>query len=122
MSDAVLITLIGAVGTLIKVVLDYKVITKQSSDILNQVVIQMKELKDSQETLTKIGQDNREGNQNMIRHEIRKEMNIALERGYEYIEHFSEVLHLYNTYKKLGGNGVIDRLFKKYEKLPLKEK
>lgn len=129
MSDAVLIATIGAVGTLIKVILDYKTTTKQSNKVLTQIVVQMKELQDQQDllqdkqdVLTKIGEGNRKGNRNIIRYRVRREMHTALERGFEFTDHYSEVVELYHTYKELGGNGVVDSLFERYEKLPLKEK
>ena len=129
MSDFFLAEILTAIGTIIvalfggfKIILDYKATTKKSSEVLTQVVVQMKELHDKQDMLTKIGQDNRQSNRDIIRYRIREEINVALERGYEYTEHYSEVVHLYHTYKKLDGNGVIDSLFERYEKLPLKEK
>lgn len=121
MSEAVLLALIGLVGTALKIIVDYRTTAKQSSEVLNEMVAQIGELKDNQVKIGQAAEGTRQGTRDIIRYRLRSEINAALKRGYEDPEHLMEVTHLYTTYKSLGGNGVIDRLFELYEKLPLKE-
>lgn len=121
MSEGVILALIGLAGTAFKIIMDYRTTAKQSSMVLNEMVVQIGELKDTLGEQVLIADETRQGTRDIIRYRLIVEINQALARGWEDPEHLMEVTHLYTTYKTLGGNGVIDKLFERYEKLPLKE-
>ena len=51
---------------------------------------------------------------------LERDMTVAINRGYNPI-HESDIVHkMHASYKKLGGNGYIDSLYKKYEKLEVR--
>lgn len=51
---------------------------------------------------------------------LERDMTVAINRGYTTI-HESDIVHkMHDSYKKLGGNGYIDSLYKKYEKLEVR--
>lgn len=51
---------------------------------------------------------------------LERDMTVAINRGYTTI-HESDIVHkMHASYKKLGGNGYIDSLYKKYEKLEVR--
>lgn len=102
---------------------------------------QFKELKDelgtiqlSVDDVREVGEDNNkkiiEVNEKLIVHDeahivtmyLRLERDISkeLERGYTTV-HNSDVIHkMHSNYKKLGGNGYIDALYKKYINLEVR--
>lgn len=45
----------------------------------------------------------------------------ALDRGYTHVSEAVEITKLYSIYRKNGGNGEIQSLFKRFEKLKIKE-
>ena len=97
---------------------------------------QFNELKDElgaiQETVKvvkEVGKDNNkkidEVNDKLVVHDeahlitmylrLERDMTVAINRGYTTI-HESDIVHkMHASYKKLGGNGYIDSLYKKYE-------
>ena len=51
---------------------------------------------------------------------LERDMTVAIKRGYTTI-HESDIVHkMHASYKKLGGNGYIDSLYKKYENLEVR--
>ena len=50
-----------------------------------------------------------------------RDMRRAINRGYTSRDEFSLVESMHKSYKTLGGNGYIDRLFSDFEKLDIKE-
>lgn len=124
MSDLVIAvgTVVTALAGGLKVILDYRTTTRRSAEVMSEMVVQIGELKEKQDILNDTVETNSKGNRNIIRYRVRKEMTKALERGFEYSDHYTEVVELYHTYKELGGNGVIDSIFEKYDELPLKQK
>lgn len=51
---------------------------------------------------------------------LERDMTVAINRGYTTI-HESDIIHkMHKSYKKLGGNGYIDSLYKKYEALEVR--
>lgn len=51
---------------------------------------------------------------------LERDMTVAINRGYTTI-HESDIVHkMHKNYKQLGGNGYIDSLYKKYEKLEVR--
>lgn len=52
---------------------------------------------------------------------LERDINKELERGYTTV-HNSDVIHkMHSSYKKLGGNGYIDALYKKYINLEVRD-
>ena len=52
---------------------------------------------------------------------LERDITVALKRGYTTV-HESDIIHkMHSIYKKLGGNGRIDALFKKYLNLDIAE-
>lgn len=102
---------------------------------------QFNELKDElgviQETVKvvkEVGKDNNkkidEVNEKLVVHDeahlitmylrLERDMTVAINRGYTTI-HESDIVHkMHARYKKLGGNGYIDSLYKKYEILEVR--
>lgn len=102
---------------------------------------QFNELKDElgaiQETVKvvkEVGKDNNkkidEVNDKLVVHDeahlitmylrLERDMTVAINRGYTTI-HESDIVHkMHASYKKLGGNGYIDSLYKKYEILEVR--
>ena len=102
---------------------------------------QFNELKDelgtiqkSVETVKVVGEDNNkkisEVNDKLAVHDeahlvtmylrLERDMTVAINRGYTTI-HESDIIHkMHKSYKKLGGNGYIDSLYKKYEVLEVR--
>ena len=51
---------------------------------------------------------------------LERDISTAIERGYTTV-HESDIVHrMHKNYKQLGGNGYIDSLYKKYEKLEVR--
>ena len=102
---------------------------------------QFNELKDelgtiqkSVETVKVVGEDNNrkidEVNEKLAVHDeahlvtmylrLERDISTAIKRGYTTV-HESDIIHkMHKSYKKLGGNGYIDSLYKKYEKLEVR--
>ena len=56
-----------------------------------------------------------------MRMRLDRDMRRAINRGYTSRDEFSLVESMHKSYKTLGGNGYIDRLFSDFEKLDIKE-
>lgn len=86
---------------------------KRSQDNIREVV---------QEELSPIKKDlelTKEGNQAELRHDIRDACRRCVEQEYKTEEDEEEVARMYNVYEKLGTNGVTNKLFDQFEKLPM---
>ena len=103
---------------------------------------QFNELKDelgtiqkSVETVQEVGEDNNkkinEVNEKLVVHDeahlvtmylrLERDISTAIKRGYTTV-HESDIIHkMHKSYKKLGGNGYIDALYKKYNNLDVRE-
>ena len=103
---------------------------------------QFNELKDelgtiqkSVETVQEVGEDNNkkinEVNEKLAVHDeahlvtmylrLERDISTAIKRGYTTV-HESDIIHkMHKSYKKLGGNGYIDVLYKKYNNLDVRE-
>ncbi|WP_173278028.1 hypothetical protein [Streptococcus sp. 53] len=62
-----------------------------------------------------------EAHLNTMKLRLGRDMRQAINRGYTSREEFSLVESMHKSYKTLGGNGYIDRLFSDFEKLDIKE-
>jgi hypothetical protein len=103
---------------------------------------QFNELKDelgtiqkSVEAVQEVGEDNNkkinEVNEKLVVHDeahlvtmylrLERDISTAIKRGYTTV-HESDIIHkMHKSYKKLGGNGYIDALYKKYNNLDVRE-
>jgi hypothetical protein len=103
---------------------------------------QFNELKDelgtiqkSVETVQEVGEDNNkkinEVNEKLAVHDeahlvtmylrLERDISTAIKRGYTTV-HESDIIHkMHKSYKKLGGNGYIDALYRKYNNLDVRE-
>lgn len=96
---------------------------------------QFHELKDELNTIHTIGEENKKNiteiNNKLAVHDeahlatmylrLERDITVALKRGYTTV-HESDIIHkMHSSYKKLGGNGRIDALFKKYLNLDIAE-
>jgi len=103
---------------------------------------QFNELKDelgtiqkSVETVQEVSEDNNkkinEVNEKLAVHDeahlvtmylrLERDVSTAIKRGYTTV-HESDIIHkMHKSYKKLGGNGYIDALYKKYNNLDVRE-
>lgn len=62
-----------------------------------------------------------EAHLNTMKLRLDRDMRRAINRGYTSRDEFSLVESVHKSYKTLGGNGYIDRLFSDFEKLDIKE-
>ena len=62
-----------------------------------------------------------EAHLNTMKLRLDRDMRRAINRGYTSRDEFSLVESMHKSYKTLGGNGYIDRLFSDFEKLDIKE-
>lgn len=62
-----------------------------------------------------------EAHLNTMKLRLGRDMRRAINRGYTSRDEFSLVESMHKSYKTLGGNGYIDRLFSDFEKLDIKE-
>lgn len=87
------------------------------------------------ETVQEVGEDNNkkinEVNEKLAVHDeahlvtmylrLERDISTAIKRGYTTV-HESDIIHkMHKSYKKLGGNGYIDALYKKYNNLDVRE-
>lgn len=87
------------------------------------------------ETVQEVGEDNNkkinEVNEKLAVHDeahlvtmylrLERDISTAIKRGYTTV-HESDIIHkMHKSYKKLGGNGYIDALYKKYNNLEVRE-
>ena len=61
-----------------------------------------------------------EAHLNTMKLRLGRDMRRAINRGYTSRDEFSLVESMHKSYKTLGGNGYIDRLFSDFEKLDIK--
>lgn len=62
-----------------------------------------------------------EAHLNTMKLRLDRDMRRAINRGYTSRDEFSLVESMHKSYKTLGGNGYIDRLYCDFEKLDIKE-
>lgn len=105
-----------------------------SKERFNKLKDELSNIQDSVETVQELGKDNNkkidEVNDKLAVHDeahlvtmylrLERDMTVAINRGYTTI-HESDIVHkMHASYKKLGGNGYIDSLYKKYEALEVR--
>lgn len=97
----------------------------------NELKDELGTIQQSVETVQILGEDNNkkisEVNDKLAVHDeahlvtmylrLERDISTAIERGYTTV-HESDIIHkMHKSYKKLGGNGYIDALYNKYNKL-----
>lgn len=100
----------------------------------NELKDELSTIQQSVETVQAVGEDNNkkidEVNDKLAVHDeahlvtmylrLERDISTAIERGYTTV-HESDIVHrMHKNYKQLGGNGYIDSLYKKYEKLEVR--
>nr|DAO33565.1 MAG TPA: hypothetical protein [Caudoviricetes sp.] len=105
-----------------------------SKERFNKLKDELSNIQNSVETVQELGKDNNkkidEVNDKLAVHDeahlvtmylrLERDMTVAINRGYTTI-HESDIVHkMHASYKKLGGNGYIDSLYKKYEALEVR--
>ncbi len=63
----------------------------------------------------------KDGTKKTQRYRLFHDLKAELMQGYTTLEKYRELSILFESYKALGGNGEIEKLFDKYELLPTKE-
>lgn len=105
-----------------------------SKERFNKLKDELSNIQNSVKTVQELGKDNNkkidEVNDKLAVHDeahlvtmylrLERDMTVAINRGYTTI-HESDIVHkMHASYKKLGGNGYIDSLYKKYEALEVR--
>lgn len=91
---------------------------KSSVDNMSDAILEIKEQNDEQQ---KEIESTREFTKSHFRMELYKVLTTALERGYTTVGEATEITKMYSIYTKQGGNGEIELLYSKYDKLIIKE-
>lgn len=101
----------------------------------NELKGELSNIQDSVKVVKEVGEDNNrkidEVNEKLVVHDeahlvtmylrLERDMTVAINRGYTTI-HESDIVHkMHASYKKLGGNGYIDSLYKKYNNLEVRK-
>lgn len=105
-----------------------------NKDQFNELKDELGTIQESVKAVKEVGEDNNkkidEVNDKLAVHDeahlvtmylrLERDMTVAINRGYTTI-HESDIVHkMHASYKKLGGNGYIDSLYKKYEALEVR--
>lgn len=113
MSDSVMIAIITAlVAPAVLVVLKYWL--EKGNKRLDNII-------SSIETLGSKLDDVSGGTRAVLRYRLIKDLGQALSRGYTDLKEFQELTNLYESYKTLGGNSVVDGMYERYCILEVKE-
>lgn len=59
---------------------------------------------------------------NIVRYRLLKNMGHAIHRGYTTSKELQEMCNLYDSYKELNGNGVVDKMYKDFTALTIDDK
>lgn len=100
-----------------KIVSELTDVKKQIKDVQTTAKDSNSKIDEVQEKL-KIHDD---AHLNTMKLRLDRDMRRAINRGYTSRDEFSLVESMHKSYKTLGGNGYIDRLFSDFEKLDIKE-
>lgn len=131
MTEGIIIGLIAAISqfiiTYIKGRFDMK---KQGNEIqsgvadiketLNKIIEDNKGMSNSISEIRTLVMDNRYAIKHDKRYRLFHDMSRDLHNGYTTIDEKSEITELYESYKVVGGNSVIDDLYSEFMKLPTK--
>ena len=110
-----------ALGGLIKIYLDSRNANKTILDKLTTIQAVLDKHSGQLTFLEKMATENRDGIRHTQRYRLQYDINKAILAGYTTPHDFEELAVLYASYKKLEGNGAMDKLWERYEKLEMKE-
>lgn len=98
-------------------------IVSELEDVKNQINEAHKTAKDSNAKIDEVQEKLKvhdEAHLNTMRLRLDRDMRRAIRRKYTSRDEYSLVESLHKSYKALGGNGYIDRLFSDFEKLDIR--
>ena len=99
-------------------------IVSELTDVKKQIKDVQTTAKDSNSKIDEVQEKLKihdEAHLNTMKLRLGRDMRRAINRGYTSRDEFSLVESMHKSYKTLGGNGYIDRLFSDFEKLDIKE-
>lgn len=99
-------------------------IVSELTDVKKQIKDVQTTAKDSNSKIDEVQEKLKihdEAHLNTMKLRLDRDMRRAINRGYTSRDEFSLVESMHKSYKTLGGNGYIDRLFSDFEKLNIKE-
>ena len=99
-------------------------IVSELTDVKKQIKDVQTTAKDSNSKIDEVQEKLKihdEAHLNTMKLRLDRDMRWAINRGYTSRDEFSLVESMHKSYKTLGGNGYIDRLFSDFEKLDIKE-
>ena len=99
-------------------------IVSELTDVKKQIKDVQTTAKDSNSKIDEVQEKLKihdEAHLNTMKLRLGRDMRRAINRGYTSRDEFSLVESMHKSYKNLGGNGYIDRLFSDFEKLDIKE-
>ena len=97
-------------------------IVSELTDVKKQIEDVQTTAKDSNSKIDEVQEKLKihdEAHLNTMKLRLGRDMRRAINRGYTSREEFSLVESMHKSYKTLGGNGYIDRLFSDFEKLDI---
>ena len=99
-------------------------IVSELTDVKKQIEDVQTTAKDSNSKIDEVQEKLKihdEAHLNTMKLRLDRDMRRAINRGYTSRDEFSLVESMHKSYKTLGGNGYIDRLYCDFEKLDIKE-
>ena len=99
-------------------------IVSELTDVKKQIKDVQTTAKDSNSKIDEVQEKLKihdEAHLNTMKLRLGRDMRQAINRGYTSRDEFSLVESMHKSYKTLGGNGYIDRLYCDFEKLDIKE-
>ena len=99
-------------------------IVSELTDVKKQIKDVQTTAKDSNSKIDEVQEKLKihdEAHLNTMKLRLDRDMRRAINRGYTSRDEFSLVESMHKSYKTLGGNGYIDRLYCDFEKLDIKE-
>ena len=97
-------------------------IVSELTDVKKQIKDVQTTAKDSNSKIDEVQEKLKihdEAHLNTMKLRLERDMRRAINRGYTSRDEFSLVESMHKSYKTLGGNGYIDRLFSDFEKLDI---
>lgn len=113
--------LLTAVGALLGV--GHKIISELRANNRknNQIVADLAEVKSGVSEIQEVAVLNTSGIKTLHSYRLAHDMKADILRGYTTLDRKQEMAKIFESYKKLGGNGEIELLYHEFVELPLKE-
>ncbi|MBS4462295.1 hypothetical protein JXA27_06950 [Aerococcaceae bacterium zg-B36] len=105
---------------LIKQYFDEKKGRQEIKNKLDNLSVDVSNLKNNVEEVMNITLENRNGIRYTQRYRLYYDMQKAISRGYTTVGDLEEISVLYESYHSLGGNGAVEALYEKYKNLEIK--